>query len=494
MSQVGKIVELLDTNKINYARNFVNIERNGYDSDECQKLSYEIREDIEEILHLGFDNGGFTTDMKNAIFELTEIAVKLSAYKAVDKLNSYIKDKNKITDKFKNYQGEKNMPDIKKEVNLYIDDSLKGLESLILEEKSDYNKNILNASKDLLLELKEKVNGVYDNVSKKAADYAAELLGGSDYGLFAWRDYMGRRMIFDTVNEHLKEAINEAEKWAALTKAANKRELAKENDIVKYEADVFSQFAGMNSVKEKGDAFFARLKNFDEECNSQNEIFDKVNELSNEIEAKKRKIADIIDKIDRGEIFEEDGDDQITNIEEEIKIKEENINQYRSSIRMMNKNILALRKLILKFNRLQLIYDMYQRIEPNLFYAMFEDIDFRVFLDVLNYGADEDSITQALQYFDNVMRDVKSQTRHAAQTDRRFNKIIQLIDSDTIDFEESASNKVDLEKEAAERKKRMEERRKRYAKPASDSSNENTSNKTDENKSAKDSAQINDII
>ena len=494
MSQVGKIVELLDTNKINYARNFVNIERNGYDSDECQKLSYEIREDIERILRLGFDNGGFTTDMKNAIFELTEIAVKLSAYKAVNKLNSYIKEKNKITDKFKNYQGEKNMPDIKKEVNLYIDDSLKGLESLILEEKSDYNKNILNASKDLLLELKEKVNGVYDNASKKAADYAAELLGGSDYGLFAWRDYMGRRMIFDTVNEHLKEAINEAEKWAALTKAANKRELAKENDIVKYEADVFSQFAGMNSVKEKGDAFFARLKNFDEECNTQSKISDEIKELSNEIEAKKRKIADIFDKIDRGEIFEEDGDDQITNIEEEIKIKEENINQCRSSIRMMNKNILALRKLILKFNRLQLIYDMYQKIEPNLFYAMFEDIDFRVFLDVLNYGADEDSITQALQYFDNVMRDVKSQTRHAAQTDRRFNKIIQLIDSDTIDFEESASNKVDLEKEAAERKKRMEERRKRYAKPASDSSNENTANKTDGNKSAKDSAQINDII
>lgn len=452
---------MLDDNKINYARKFKDLEINGYDSNQCQRLSFEIREDIEKLLKIGF-SGGMDVTLKNSIFELTEIAVKLSAYKAALKLDDYMEKKDDIMHKYRNYKGDKNMPDIKKEVIAYIDDSLAGVNSMILEEKSEYKKSILNTSKDLLNELKEKVNNVFDNVSVDAADCAANLLGDSKYGLFAWRDYVGRNMVFDTVNTHLEEAIAEADKWSELTKAVNKRNVAKDKDIVKYSEDVFSSYSRIAAVKEKGDAFFSRLKDFEEQFNMQNESYDKVKEINDDIAQMQKEIGEIIEKMDNGDMLEEEADSQITMLEQDIEIREMEREQYRSSIRMMNNNLLAMRRLLSKFKRLELIYRMYQQIEPNLFYTMFEYIDFRQFLDILSYGASEEDITMAISYYDNIMENVAMQTRHMAETDERFARVNKIMEKEQ-SVVHKQENKVDKEKEKKELKERMEARRKRYA-------------------------------
>ena len=492
MIELDALIRILDDNKVNYARKFKDIEVNGYDSNQCQRLSFEIREDIERLLRIGFA-GGMDVTLKNSIYELTEIAVKLSGYKAALKLDDYIEKKKEILHKYRNYKGDKNMPDIKKEVIAYIDDSLAGVNAMIIEEKSEYKKSILNASKDLLSQLKDKVNNVFDNVSVDAADCAANLLGDSKYGLFAWRDYVGRNMVFDTVNTHLEEAISEADKWAELTKAVNKRNYAKDKDIVKYTEDVFSGYSRVAAVKEKGDAFFSRLKDFEEQFDVQNESYDKVKQINDDIAQMQKEISEIIDKMDNGEILEEEADSQITMLEQDIEIREMEREQYRSSIRMMNNNLLAMRRLLSKFKRLELIYRMYQQIEPNLFYTMFEYIDFRQFLDILSYGASEEDITMAISYYDNIMENVAMQTRHMAETDERFANVNKVMEKEQ-SVVHRQENKVDREKEKQELKARMEARRKRYAGKTAQPASEPESKQEKEERQDNGEVQITDIV
>lgn len=494
MIQLNTLIRVLDDNKVNYARKFKDIEVNGYDSNQCQRLSFEIREEIEKLLKIGFSNG-MDVSVKNAIFELTEIAVKLSDYKAALKLDGYIEKKNDIVYKFRNYKGDKNMPDIKKEVLLYIDDSLAGVNAMIIEEKSNYKKSILTTSKDLLEQLRQKVDDVFDNVSVDAADCAANLLGDSKYGLFAWRDYVGRNMVFDTVNDHLKEALDEADKWSQLTKAVNKRNYAKDKDIVKYSEDVFSSYSRIAAVKEKGDAFFERLRDFEEQFDVQNESYDKVKQINEDITQMQNEIAEIIDKMDHGEMLEEEADAQITMLEQDIEIREMEREQYRSSIRMMNDNLLAMRRLLSKFKRLELIYKMYQQIEPNLFYTMFEYIDFRQFLDILSYGASAEDITMAISYYDNIMENVALQTRHMAETDERFAGVNKMMEKEQ-SVVRKQENKVDKEKEKQQLRERMEARRQRYANraPQPAPAPQKQDNTVEEPKEDNGEVQINDIV
>lgn len=464
MTQLQKLVEILDANNIDYAKKFDEIEVRGYDSDECRSLSYEIRQDIENLLKIGFRQG-IDANIENAITNLTKIAVQMSKYKVALDIDKYVSERQKIMQITNKYRGDKIMVDIKQEVLKYIDDSLSGLENLIVREKAGYNVSILNTSKELLEELRQKVDNVYDTTSKQANEKALDLLGDSKYGLFAWRDYLGRNMIFDSVNDHIREAIDEADKWSAITEAPRKRDIVDESKAVKYEPDIFTSYSKLSSVQDKGDAFFARLKDFEQQFSVQSEYYDKIKEVNSQIMEIQKEIGDIMQKMDNGEIYEEEADIQISMLEQDIEIKEDERNQYRASIRMMNNNILAMRRLITKFKRLEFIYRMYQQIEPNLFYTMFSYIDFRQFINVLSYGASEDNIVTALSYYDNIMENVAEQTKHMSMTDNRFdviNKAMQKYDEKIATG--SSVKQEDKDKEKEELRKRMEERRKRYGK------------------------------
>jgi len=492
--RLDKLVGILEDNKISYARKFKDIEYNGYDSNRCQDFSDEIREDIESLLREGI-NKGFDGNLKNVIFELTEMATLLSKYNAALKLDGYIEKKEQIFKKIKLGKGEKNMADIKKEVLKYIDDSMMGIDNVIYEEKSEYKKGILIASKDMLKELREKVDGVFDNSSLDAADAAANLLGDSSYGLFAWRDYVGRNMIFDAVNDHLRQALDEADKWCELTKAVNKRNQAKDKDIVKYQEDVFSGFSKIASVKEKGDAFFARLASFEEQFSVQNDAYEKVKQINADIAEIQKNISDVIAALDEGEIMEEEADTQITMLEQDMEIREMEREQYRASINMMNNNMLAMRRLLSKFKRLQHIYTMYQQIEPNLFYSMFAYIDFRQFLDILSYGASESDITLAISYYDNIMENVALQTKHMAMTDERFATINKLMEKEQT-YVTANKQSEDRAKEKEEMRKRMEERRRKFARKTS-APKEDAADKQEQSEDLEEAdgdIQINDII
>ena len=99
-----------------------------------------------------------------------------------------------------------------------------------------------------------------------------------------------------------------------------------------------------------------------------------------------------------------------------------------------------------------------------MFYAMFSNIDFNTFLDVLSYGASETQINTALSYYEIVMENVQDQTMHMAQVDNRFAEANKIFDR----FKTPQKKKTaqDAEKEEQAKKDKIAELRKKYKKPA----------------------------
>ncbi|MDE6605474.1 MAG: hypothetical protein K2K85_05605 [Clostridia bacterium] len=463
MLPLERLLDILDENKVKYPKKFKNIELNGYDSNRCERFADEIRESIEWLLAKGINNG-FDSNIKNAIYELADMAGDMSKYNVVLKLDDMQDKKQQIIKKFRLDKGEDNMADIKGEIIAYIDNSIFGANMLINGEISDYNKSILMTSVEMLEELRFIVEDAMDNSSEDAAHRAKYVYGDPTYALCAWRESVARGMIYDGLNKHLDEARFEAVKWTELTKEVSKRKRAKEENIKLYTDDMFSKMVKRDEVKEKGDAFFAKLNTFEKQFEIQRDTYDKVAEINSDIEEIQGKIATLIDKMDNGEMLEEEALLQIEMLEEDEELKKTERETYRASLKMIAGTISGMKRLLTQFKRLELIFNMYQRVEPNMFYAMFSNIDFNTFLDVLSYGASETQIITALSYYEIVMENVQEQTMHMAQVDNRFAEANKIFDA--FKTPSRKKNAQDEDKEEQAKKDKIEQLRKKYKKPA----------------------------
>lgn len=464
MLPLEKLLDILDQNKVKYPKKFKDIERSGYDSNRCERFADEIRQSIEDLLKRGI-NYGFDSNLRNAIYELADMACAMSKYNIVLKLDDMQDKKQQITKKFKSNKGEDCMADIKGEIIKYIDNSILGANMLINQDMSDYNKSILMTSVEMLEELREIVEDAMDNSSQDAAHRAKYVYGDPSYALCAWRESVARGMIYDGLNKRIEEARAEAVKWTELTKEVGKRKRAKESDIKMYVDDMFSKMVKKDEVKEKGDAFFAKLNSFEKQFEIQKDTYDKVAKINGDIEEIQGKIAALIDKMDRGELLEEEALLQIEMLEEDEELKKIDRQTYRASLKMIAGTISSMKRLLTQFKRLELIFNMYQRVEPNMFYAMFSNIDFNTFLDVLSYGASETQIITALSYYEIVMENVQEQTMHMAQVDNRFAEANKIFDTFKTPSR-NAQNAQDAEKEEQAKKDKIEQLRKKYKKPA----------------------------
>ena len=88
-------------------------------------------------------NNGFDSNIKNAIYELADMAGDMSKYNIVLKLDDMQDKKQQITKKFRLDKGEDSMADIKGEIIAYINNSIVVANMLIAGDISDYNKSIL---------------------------------------------------------------------------------------------------------------------------------------------------------------------------------------------------------------------------------------------------------------------------------------------------------------------------------------------------------------
>ncbi len=464
MLDLERLLDALDENKVKYPKKFKNIELNGYDSNRCEDFADDSRKAIEWLLAKGINNG-FDNNIKTAIYDLADMAGDMFKDNIAVKLDDMQDKKQQIIKKFRLNKGEGKMADIKGEILAYVDNSIFGTKMLIDSDSvSDYNKSILMNSLEMLEELRFIIEDALDNSSEDAAHRAKYVYGDPTYALCAWRESVARGMFYDGLNKHLEEARAEAVKWTELTKEVKKNKRAKEADIKVYTDDMFSKMVKRDEVKEKGDAFFAKLNTFDKQFEIQKDTYDRVSEINSDIEEIQSKISALIDKMDSGEMLEEEALLQIEMLQDDEELKKTERETYRASLKMIASTVSGMKRLLTQFKRLELIFNMYQKVEPNMFYAMFSNIDFNTFLDVLSYGASETQINTALSYYEIVMENVQDQTMHMAQVDNRFAEANKIFDR----FKTPQKKKTaqDVEKEEQAKKDKIAELRKKYKKPA----------------------------
>ena len=464
MLELERLLDVLDENKVKYPKKFKNLEINGYDTNRCEDFANDTRECIEWLLAKGINNG-FDNNIRNSIYELAEMAGDMSKDNIVLKLDDMQDKKNQIIKKFRMDKGENNMADIKGEILAYVDNSIYGAKMLIDGDTvSDYNKSILMNSVEMLEELRFIIEDALDNSSEEAAHRARYVYGDPTYALCAWRENVARGMFYDGLNKHLDEARDEAIRWTELTGEVKKNKRAKEENIKVYTDDIFSKLIKRDEVKEKGDAFFAKLNSFEKQFEIQKDSYDRVSEINSEIEEIQGKISALIDKMDSGEMLEEEALLQIEMLQEDEELKQTERETYRASLKMIASTVSGMKRLLTQFKRLELIFNMYQKVEPNMFYAMFSNIDFNTFLDVLSYGASETQINTALSYYEIVMENVQDQTMHMAQVDNRFAEANKIFDR--FKTPQRKKSEQDVEKEEQAKKDKIAELRKKYKKPA----------------------------
>ncbi len=267
MIQFKKILNALESNKLVYDGEFRSILSRGFASDDCQELSDEVLSDLQMLLIVGVNNGGFNTAMKGAIKELTALAVKLSDRKSAAKVEKLRLARQNIMDNLVIKEEGVDTMTIKEEINKYLDTSLKGAKFLLAFDKDETQKEHVERSIALLEQMKQVVEEAWDNTSKTAADYASNMIDG----IIAWRDQVSVYTCDSTGVEALEEALKQAEKWGALTEAPLKKNIANEQylkDNIAYIPDSIDRMIKSGRSIEQIGTFRRSLRRFDEDTNA----------------------------------------------------------------------------------------------------------------------------------------------------------------------------------------------------------------------------------
>lgn len=225
--KIQRIADALDANRVDYDKDFRDLESRGYASDACQSFSDGIVDSLGEIVAAAVDGGGFGPKERDAIEGLIRLALRLSDKKAPDKLVKFGETKTKILAGVPAPQSKEGKMNIKEEVLKYVSSSERGAEVVLGMNISEGQKALLRESCDVLKQIAETVGQVWDNSSVNAANIAGEAVEK----IIEWRKKLSVYMCDRAAVESLKAALGKAEEWKKLDVAPKKREIAKEDYI-----------------------------------------------------------------------------------------------------------------------------------------------------------------------------------------------------------------------------------------------------------------------
>ncbi len=227
MDLLKKIIRVMDDNGIEYHKGFNDVERKGYASDGCEKLSNRITVDISNILVSAINGCISVKKVEEAVEDLTELSVKLSDKKSASKAVKLENERKQILTKLKIDEKETKMS-IREETIKYLDMCLKAIdvtEGSITDPISAPN---IVRSRDILEELKAIIGGAWDDSSKNACDLAAKIINDS---LSTWCEQISLYQCDNDAVKALDEAVVTARKWEALDSIPKKKDIADDKYI-----------------------------------------------------------------------------------------------------------------------------------------------------------------------------------------------------------------------------------------------------------------------
>lgn len=206
-----EIYDILIKNGMKAGSDLADPDRRGYDSDAAQRFSAELIEKLGELVAYGVNNG-FNGSMKDTAELLADMIVSMSKRKITEKI-SKLRTRADEALSHTRYTRTDGV-DVRAPVLSLITSSLSGLDVIAEREAGNARiESFVARSRELLGALRTAVTETINVTSVYASECAAEIIGR----LRVWRSSVATRQFDSLALENLTNAVNEAEKWKAIT-------------------------------------------------------------------------------------------------------------------------------------------------------------------------------------------------------------------------------------------------------------------------------------
>ena len=260
MEMLSAIESIAKQNKLDVNKKFNSdyIGCKGFYSD-AQEVANAAIKKMLAYCEMGI-NGGFTKEIKSAVYDLSKIVVGLTAVKngEAKKIESYKGQVDKMLISSK--KGNQATHDPREDISSYITTTIGAIDSVIKNkglfgDSVDAQLGNLEALKAKLELLQSKIGDVHNVTSKQAADKARAITKE----LLNVRLELSRLFVSADVVARVDDALRLADEWAALTAATDKKNLAKKDDFPTYVEDNISALAGSDQIFDKIELFRKRF-------------------------------------------------------------------------------------------------------------------------------------------------------------------------------------------------------------------------------------------
>lgn len=259
--KINRIEKILKNNNIRYNSKFSRVITLEFTAPNSYGKAKETIDLIERMVIKGVNKGfkNYSEDIQSLI----DCCLSLGDKNADRRMEKLIRKINEIEENFMgNEQKDRNKIDVRESVRKWVDTTLEGIEILLKQVKGTTHITALTSSKELILQIKEKIENVVDFSSRNAADLAMSIVNE----ITRFRNSAAERQFNDFTVDHLKNALNFAEQWGELIEAISLRNpRASEKDLPVYNLSNFDKILLCEKLKNKMLSFKENVDSFKEE-------------------------------------------------------------------------------------------------------------------------------------------------------------------------------------------------------------------------------------
>lgn len=409
LKKINKIENILKKNNIKYNSKFGKIITLEFTAPNSYKMVESTIDLIEEMVIKGINKGfkNYSEDIQDLIDCCLALGEK-NADRKIEKLKRKIDE---IKENFMgNEQREKNKIDVRESVSKWVETTLEGIEVLLKQVKGTTQINALTQSKELILQIKEKLEHVVDFSSRNAADFAMSIVND----ITRFRNLAAERQFNDFTVDHLRSALTFVEKWETLQDAISLRNpRASEKDLPVYNLSNFDKILLCEKLKNKMLSFKENVDTFKEEI----EVRAGTEQLTTEIENLKTQKAEFEKEMINIKSQAQNGRISIDEAKRRIEIKKNSYLRIKDKIEVLEMKYTEKMEEfdVQRFAAMDMmeIYNdiMSYESDPTLFSILSEKLDLTGLHNVLRGTIKGEKAKQAFEsvyYVLRVMKEIKN--------------------------------------------------------------------------------------
>lgn len=423
MNDLLRIIEVLDANKIPYNKQILKVYELGIASESCKLFFDETVGDLYKHLPY-YVNNGFNRQSKEAVAQMVNLLVDQTDKKAEAKLHKsralkkeYVETLAKEPQEYPCYT----------EIDKLLEFTRRGAEALDKQVINQEAKEIVNQTIELCNEIRGKIDRTWDRTSELAGEYQSKI-----YDLvYSAGDSLGSNYYSREVIVKLKTASELADKWISLkaykkSKKETYKKLEEANSIISIARAQYG-VDGLNTVITTLNQYKADI---DRGIENENTLQAEVDDLQAKISKLEDQGADLTDKVDNGQISEDEYSRKIRDISYTIDTLQGTIDDKSYLLDSINRNNNNRKLIYSKVNDIIMLAKMFAN-EGSKFNLLTYHTDFETIARLLSTNITEDQQADAIFMLEDIRlkfdKLIKNDERVIKQINDRHQQTVDLL-------------------------------------------------------------------